>query len=486
MPNIEFDSRFLATMPPRVDAQDSSKGFHIPHGLSRIDWVNAQLTRTFIANASTALIAILLAVPLVLANLYGFLPNYILGAWLVSVAAFSAYRWWIVKSYRRRFAMSQARALDSFFMRHAWSWPASAMLWSGLVFGYLYRVPIENQFLCLVILIGMGAAAAGLMSSHLRICLLYLDGLCSLTFMAALIHVLSLEMSELKWHNVSLVLMVVLYWVLMRYMSKRFHTVQRRGFELQFDNAELITSLRERTQAAMDAVQTKNRLLANATHDLRQPVHALAFYADWLRNEPSLVSEVVPKILQATDSVNALFNSLFDFAKIESKGVTPRFVQMPICEMMNELSVQFGPSAQAKGLEMRLHINPAHVWTDQILIRRIVGNLLANAIRYTNNGAVLLSTRRRGTDMWIEVRDTGQGIAPEHQPHIFREFYKASTHEGTEDGFGLGLAIVSRLCDALGHEVVLHSTLGKGTMVRIIVPITKLVSPDQLLGASQA
>jgi signal transduction histidine kinase len=189
--------------------------------------------------------------------------------------------------------------------------------------------------------------------------------------------------------------------------------------------------------------------------------------------------------LQATDSVNALFNSLFDFAKIESKGVAPRFAQMPIGEMINELSVQFGPSAQAKGLDLRLHINPAHVWTDPLLIRRIVGNLLANSIRYTSSGAVLLSTRRRGGDMWIEVRDTGQGIAPEHQPHIFREFYKASPHAGSEDGFGLGLAIVSRLCAALGHEVSLQSTLGKGTMVRVAVPITQPVSPDQLLGAAQ-
>ncbi len=484
MSTTEFDSRFAATSPPRADAQELSQGFRIPHGLSRGDWVNTQLTRTFIANSQTALIAVAFAVPLTFLNLYGFVDTQLLLIWTLLISAITGYRWWVVREYRRSYSISHARKFNAFFARHAWSWPASAMLWSGLSFTYLYRAPLENQFFCLLVLIGMGASAVGLMSAHLRICLLYLDGLCSFVLVAVVLHALDLDASTFKWHDMSLLPLLAMYWFLMRYMNKRFHTVQRRGYELQFDNEELITSLRERTQAAMDAVQVKNRLLANATHDLRQPVHALAFYADWLRNEPSLVSEVVPKILQATDSVNALFNSLFDFAKIESGGVAPRFAQVPVCALINELKVQFAPSAQAKGLELRLHISPAHIWTDPILIRRILGNLLGNAIRYTHSGAVLLSTRRRGAQMWIEVRDTGQGIANEHMPHIFREFYKASNHEGTEDGFGLGLAIVSRLCDALGHEVSLQSTLGKGTMVRIEVPITKPVSPDQLLGAA--
>jgi hypothetical protein len=266
MSNIEFDSRFLSTMQSRMDAQESSKGFLIPHGLSRQDWVNAQLTRTFIANSATALVAILLAVPLVFATLYGFLPTRLLLVWVALVIAVSAYRWWIVKSYRRRYAISQAHILNAFFMRHAWSWPMSAMLWSGLSFFYLYRVPVENQFLCSLIMVGMGAAAAGLMSAHLRVCLLYLDGLYSLSFAAVLVHMVTIERSDITSQNVTMVLLVLLYWVLMRHMSKRFHTVQRRGYELQFDNDELITSLRERTQAAMDAVQVKNRLLANATH----------------------------------------------------------------------------------------------------------------------------------------------------------------------------------------------------------------------------
>jgi signal transduction histidine kinase len=105
--------------------------------------------------------------------------------------------------------------------------------------------------------------------------------------------------------------------------------LQRSSYTAQFGNEQLIRSLRQQTQAATEAVQMKNNLLASAAHDLRQPVHALAFYADWLRNEPTLAESVIPKILAATDSVNTLFNSLFDFARIGSKSISRRWTSAP-------------------------------------------------------------------------------------------------------------------------------------------------------------
>ena len=128
--------------------------------------------------------------------------------------------------------------------------------------------------------------------------------------------------------------------------------------------------------------------------------------------------------------------------------------------------MQFSPDAVSKGIEFRQRIAPGYVWTDPLLVRRIVGNLVSNAIRYTDRGGVLLSTRLRGDSMWIEVWDTGTGIALEHQDKVFREFYKASAHAGTEDGFGLGLAIVQRLSDVLGHKITLISQPGRGTCMR--------------------
>jgi signal transduction histidine kinase len=224
--------------------------------------------------------------------------------------------------------------------------------------------------------------------------------------------------------------------------------------------------------AATEAVQAKNSLLASAAHDLRQPVHALAFYADWLRNEPQLAESVIPKILAATDSVNTLFNSLFDFARIEAGAIQVNLGEVDIAALIEEMAVQYAPAADAKGLSLRTQSVPALVYSDAVLLRRITSNLLANAIRYTEKGGVLLAARIVGNKLWLEISDSGQGISPEHLPHVFKEFYRAPMHEGTADSFGLGLAIVQRLCRALGHMVTLRSVLGKGTRCRLEIQLS--------------
>jgi signal transduction histidine kinase len=305
----------------------------------------------------------------------------------------------------------------------------------------------------------------------------YVDGLCGTLLLAELSSWFFSSRPLLSAYDVAFVISTVTFWILLRTSGARFHYVHRRGYELQYDNERLITSLQEQTQTAMQAVKVKNGLLANAAHDLRQPVHALAFYADWLRNEPELSAEVMPKILIATDSVNALFNSLFDFARIEAGGVKPQFSAVKVCELIDDMRVQFNPAAVAKNISFRQRIVPCTVWTDAILIRRVLGNLLANAIRYTERGGVLLATRLRPGCLWIEVWDTGVGIAPEHHSLVFQEFYKAKSHEGTEEGFGLGLAIVQRLSEALGHRVSFVSRPNRGTYMRLEV---KLASPTAM------
>jgi signal transduction histidine kinase len=313
----------------------------------------------------------------------------------------------------------------------------------------------------------MGAFSIPLMSARLDCFRPYVDGLSISSLLAILLAWLRNTNFPGNVNDLALVVLVGVFWSLLRSSGARFHAVQRRGYELQFDNERLIASLREQTAAAVEAVQVKDRLLANAAHDLRQPVHALAFYADWLRNEPQMSVDVMPKILQATDSVNTLFNSLFDFAKIEAGGIMPHMQEVRLCEVINELALQFAPSAQAKSLKLHKRMRDVGVWTDPILIRRILGNLLANAIRYTDKGGVLLSVRVHDERARIEVWDTGVGIAPEHLPNVFREFYKAPVHQGTEDGFGLGLAIVDRLAKALHHKVNIKSVAGRGTRFRV-------------------
>ncbi len=436
---------------------------------SRTDWVDMQLSRTFMANARTALLSATMGIVVTTLMLYGLVSTPHLMAWTAAVMCISIYREWIVKTYRSDYMNVSALELNAFFQPHRWSWPLSALVWAALMFLYLDKVPLTNQFICILILVGMGVFSVMLMSARLDCFVPYVHVLSLTCLCAVLLSWLKDGVWSAQPFDIGMVALIGIFWSLLIVSGKRFHAVQRRGFELQYDNEQLIASLREQTKTAMQAVSVKNSLLANAAHDLRQPVHALAFYADWLRSEPDLAALVVPKILLATDSVNTLFNSLFDFAKIEAGAVKPKFSAIPVCQVVDDLMLQFRPAAFGKSIIFRQRITPGLVWTDPVLIRRIVGNLLGNAVRYTQRGGVLLTTRIRHGCMWIEVWDTGVGIAPEHQEQVFQEFYKASQHAGTEDGFGLGLAIVKRLSQVLGHKVSMTSHLGKGTCMRVEV-----------------
>jgi signal transduction histidine kinase len=174
---------------------------------------------------------------------------------------------------------------------------------------------------------------------------------------------------------------------------------------------------------------------------------------------------------------------LFDFARIDSGAIKISMEDVSIESLFEDMAMQFAPAADAKGLSLKTKAVKAMVLSDPILLRRITSNLLANAIRYTDQGSVILAANTEGDQLWIEVSDTGIGIATEHLPHVFKEFYRATDHEGTADSFGLGLAIVKRLCRSLGHTVHLHSEVGKGTTCRLNIKLQsglqKPSLPDQ-------
>ncbi len=251
--------------------------------------------------------------------------------------------------------------------------------------------------------------------------------------------------------------------------ARLLHDTHRRNFELQYRNALLIESLTRQTQAALDAVEIKNRFLASAAHDIRQPVHALSLYADWLGTEPELVHELAPKIVESTKAVNQLFDSLFDLARLDSGKVRLNIETVNVVKLLRDLELQYRPLAEAKGLQFRLHVRPGSTVSDPILLQRIVGNLIANAVKYTQGGGIVVASRVTRKGLRVEIWDTGAGIAPVHQREIFREFYKVPSHTGTSDGFGLGLYIVARLTHILGHPLTLQSRVGRGTVFRLML-----------------
>lgn len=434
-------------------------------------WVNERLAHDFMRNAAATHYSSMLVMVLIVYLLYGHVNGLGLSLWALAYILIMAYRRHTLRVFKavldKQTHSGPIADMPAFFRQHGWSWPASSCIFALSVVLYHDTAPPASEYLCLMILVGMGATSASLMSANLKCQRGFSHGLCGTAIAGILINWAVQGSTLPSRESIVLLFLAVIFWVLILYLGKHLHLLQRSSYSAQFGNEQLIRSLRQQTQAATEAVQTKNNLLASAAHDLRQPVHALAFYADWLRNEPDLADSVIPKILAATDSVNTLFNSLFDFARIEAGAIQVNLQPVDIAALISEMAVQFAPAADAKGLSLRTHPVQALVHSDPVLLRRITANLLANAIRYTEKGGVMLAARLVGSKLWLEISDSGQGISAEHLPHVFKEFYRAPTHQGTADSFGLGLAIVQRLCRALGHTVSLRSVLGKGTRCRL-------------------
>jgi len=435
-------------------------------------WVEAELISSLLRTARTTQWTGLLLIPIFLGLLWDDAAIALLAAWTFCALAVTAARFHILKMYAREVMTAGAREHLAFFARYRWLWPVSALVWGLSSLLYFDHASLAEQFICWLMMAGLAMFAINSLSSHLQTLRAFLDTL-ALTTLCVMMWRIGVQLQfRGPFYHYWIVVLLVMFWMVLRQAGLRLHLTHRRNFELQYRNNQLIESLTRQTQAALDAVEIKNRFLASAAHDIRQPVHALGLYADWLGSEPDLVHELAPKIVESTKAVNALFDSLFDLVRLDSGKVKLNIEPVDLPKLLYDLELQYRPVAEAKGLQLRVHATAGSVVSDPILLRRIVGNLVSNAVKYTHRGGVLLAARGRGAARRIEVWDTGLGIAPVHQREVFREFYKVPSHAGTEDGFGLGLYIVARLAGILGHPLSLSSRPGRGTVFRVMLKPT--------------
>ncbi len=212
------------------------------------------------------------------------------------------------------------------------------------------------------------------------------------------------------------------------------------------------------------ANEAKSRFLAAIGHDLMQPLHAAQLFADSLA--PQLADarqrETLDQIGGALDSTNDLLNGLLDMSRLEAGGLVPQPRPFPLAEVLEPLASEFRAIAASRGLAFRFVGSDAWTHSDPQLLRRVLQNFLANAVRYTPDGGVLLGVRRDGDGLRIEVHDTGPGIAEEQRAAIFEEFRRGEDAPG--QGLGLGLSIAERIAQLLGAPLALRSRLGAGTV----------------------
>jgi signal transduction histidine kinase/CheY-like chemotaxis protein len=254
--------------------------------------------------------------------------------------------------------------------------------------------------------------------------------------------------------------------------------IANRGFKqlvkLRIQTEQLATDLQGQKEIAERASAAKTTFLAAASHDLRQPVHALGLFIGALRRVvmPLEGQKLIEQIEESTVAMDGLFSALLDISQLDAGTVEVQRQSFPMGALLERICRDHEAEATAKGLSLGWVKSTAVVDCDPVLLERILRNLVANAVRYTDHGRVLVGCRRRGAAISVQVLDTGPGIPPDQRERVFQEYYQLGNPERDRTkGLGLGLAIVRRLVDLLGCEMTLRSRTGHGSCFEVSVPI---------------
>ncbi len=271
--------------------------------------------------------------------------------------------------------------------------------------------------------------------------------------------------------------MVAVYYLLTALHARNLARAARDSIELRFDNERLVTQLRAQTDRAVQALaaaeqanQDKSRFLAAASHDLRQPLHAMGLFLDTLARSPLTAQQasVLGHARTASGAASEMLTTLLDYSRLEAGVVQAHDAPFAVQPLLGALEQEFGPQADAAALVYRTRETTAAALADKALVDLVMRNFISNALRYTRTGGLLIACRARGGRLALEVWDTGCGIAPAHQQDVFKEFHQLGNPErDRRKGLGLGLAIVQRLAQAMHTQVEVRSRLGRGSVFRL-------------------
>ncbi len=273
--------------------------------------------------------------------------------------------------------------------------------------------------------------------------------------------------------NYVIAIMLICSSLVMLNLSKESFELIKGFFLIRGQQESLNAQLQRALQEAENASRAKTRFLASASHDLRQPIHALSLFSGALsrRTLDKESREIASHMDTALQSLVSHLDSLLDISKLDAGIVQANNTLFNLRLMGERLQTEFIPTAGEKKLKIWFDcIDDALVETDEFLLDRILRNLLSNGIKYTKNGSVLLSIETQKDTHTITISDTGQGIPENEQQHIFEEFYQLDNPErDNTKGLGLGLAIVRRLVNLLNVKITMKSTVGKGTHFTITI-----------------
>ncbi|MCK5923199.1 MAG: HAMP domain-containing histidine kinase, partial [Methylococcales bacterium] len=398
-------------------------------------------------------------------------PERDLRIWFGAIFLLSVVRFYSLWQHRQipttpELAKSRARLLTLYS-------GLSGCLWGQL--GFFAVVPEQPVGSVRIVMVLTGMVASGIASLSHRLSAFYAFTIPALLPAAYRFTTLTGDIFTVVAVLIALFLFASLFF------AHGIHKTLLESVRLRFENVDLIANLsleKQRAEAAQRQAElasiAKSKFLAAASHDLRQPMHALNLFATTLdeRIQDPENKALVENIILSVKALVELFIALLDISKLDAGTLSVEKQHFKLQDLFDHLHNDFTAEAGEKGLRMDINGSAAVVYSDPLLLQRILRNLLSNAVRFTKAGTVTINTVALDGAVCIEVSDTGSGIADEDLDKIYEEFVQLHNPERDRSkGLGLGLSIVKRIALLLDHQVTVDSTVGKGSGFSLFVPL---------------
>jgi signal transduction histidine kinase len=272
-------------------------------------------------------------------------------------------------------------------------------------------------------------------------------------------------------YQLQIILMLGLYGIIVSSFSRNFARMVDDGVEIRFVNERLMADLNAAKDAAEEASAAKSRFLAVASHDLRQPLHAVTLLNGLLGRPqpPQSIVEISRHMARSLATLERLFSSVLDFSKLEAATVKPSLAWVALPALVEQVAAEYRPNAALKGLTLTHNCDDVEIHTDAHLMERILRNLLENAVKFTHRGAVSIAAGFAGDAFIVTVADTGPGVPANLRGEIFKEYFQVRDRKADE-GLGLGLAIVQHLAGLLDMAVSVRDNLPQGALFELRIP----------------
>lgn len=414
---------------------------------------------------------------LVLAWLFwGVAPHDRVTGWVISFSLVWFWRLWLAIAYRRA-APTDDRANGRWLRLWNVGTLGSGLVWGASAWLFFGAGDSLHQVVLVLVIYSYCVGAVPILATQWTVFLLFIG----FAFVPTIIRLATGGDAD----GPAVAVVIVLVFIMTATLGRNYRHTFEHLVETKARAQRLLEQLRVE-KAAADAARreaelanrAKTQFFAAASHDLRQPLHALVLFSEALRGKSQDVEVVnlVNSINSSVDALEGLFSELLDITKIDTGGVEPRPVDFSLEDVFRKLRLHFEPVAFEKGLAFTVRGGHHHAFADPVLVERILRNLVSNAIRYTEDGGVLVAARKRGDRLLLQVWDSGVGIAARDQERVFDEFVQISENAPALEahqrkGLGLGLAIVRRLASLMRAPLTLHSRPGHGTVFALELPL---------------